>query len=32
MKSPNFDDIITQESQGASGAAGSDVAEELEGE
>ncbi|EIE24354.1 hypothetical protein COCSUDRAFT_9336, partial [Coccomyxa subellipsoidea C-169] len=28
MKSPNFDDIITQESQGASGAAGSDVAEE----
>ena len=32
VKSPNFDDIIAQESQGAAGPAGNDVAaDELEG-
>ena len=32
MKSPNFDDIIAQERQGAPGPADSEVADELEGD
>lgn len=32
MKSPNFDEIIAQERQGAPGPADSEVADELEGD